>query len=135
MICLAPTWFGTHEDVREILITASSVTTAGVTLGCVRSTVKVIAERAGALEEYRALAMRGAKLRARPSTRLVDWTGKKFNEITVVKRAPNQDGAAMWEVLHECGHISIRAGYNLGKAERNGYNIVCPFLTCVMVKP
>jgi len=131
MIRLAPSWFGTREDVREVLMAAISVTAAGVALGCVRSTVKIVAERAGALEEYRALVKRGAKLRARPSTRLVDWAGRSFNGIRVTQRMPNdQHGAAMWEVEHSCGHTSVRAGHNLGKAERNGYNIACLVIDC-----
>ena len=39
--------------------------------------------------------------------RLIDLTGKKFNRLTVVGRAPNRGKSTMWNCKCDCGTITV----------------------------
>lgn len=47
--------------------------------------------------------------------KLSDITGKKFNRLTVVQRAPNRktDGYAYWDCLCDCGNKTTVSGRNI----------------------
>ena len=43
---------------------------------------------------------------------LIDLVGKTFNELTVIKRAPNR-GCVMWECICSCGTVKVVAAKHL----------------------
>ena len=61
-------------------------------------------------------------------SKLIDLTGKKFNQLTVIRRAKNaRPGIVQWECICDCGNKTIVRGSNL----KNGSVKSCGCLTHV----
>lgn len=55
-------------------------------------------------------------------SKLIDLTGKKFYELTVIRKIPpSKDGRTKWECKCSCGNIVIATGYDL----KNGKHKSC----------
>lgn len=49
----------------------------------------------------------------------IDISGKKFNRLTVIKKAPNKNGRTMWHCLCDCGNTTIARGEHIKKNKIN----------------
>ncbi len=54
-----------------------------------------------------------------------DMTGRTLAGCTVLRRAPNVNGNARWQVRAACGHELVDDGIYLRRDEKEGRKILC----------
>jgi hypothetical protein len=114
--------------LREVLSTAASGQDAAKVLGIDDGTLRKLATRnqlGGLLAECKRRGWRNRGKRGPGQYNFVDMTGKTLAGVSVLSRAPDVTGNAVWRCEHPCGHVCNHQGIFLRAQQKKGLAMRC----------